>query len=82
MGITFGELRKYISQICKLSICKYETQEYQNYICIKDVPEKYNALYVYGVDVIDSEFDLKENSGFAFMTCMEIVLSEEPRRDV
>ena len=54
--ITFGTLRKYISRIDRLSICMLETKEYSNYVFLKDVPDRYDDLYVYGIGMIESEF--------------------------
>ena len=54
--MTFGTLRKYISRIDRLSICMLETKEYSNYVFLKDVPDRYDDLYVYGIGMIESEF--------------------------
>lgn len=55
-GLKFGELRKYLSRIDRASICIRETGEYENYAYMKDAPESYDGLYVYGVGMIKSEF--------------------------
>lgn len=41
--IRFGELRGVLSQVDRVSVCKKETMEYTNYLCVKDVPLKYDA---------------------------------------
>ena len=87
--ITFGTLRKYISRIERLSICMLETKEYSNYVFLKDVPDRYDDLYVYGIGMIESEFYQVQEQVFVasgdkenlvFLPCIEIVLSEEPKK--
>jgi len=75
-GILFGEIRKYCSRLDRVSICMQETLSYENYEWIQDVPKEYDNKYLYGFGVIDSEFDN------TFKKCMEIMLSEKPRRDL
>ena len=58
MAIKFGELRKYISRVEKLSIC-FEDGHYDNYVLLSDIPEgKYDELYIFGVGMVDVEFPL------------------------
>lgn len=58
MAIKFGELRKYISRVVRLSIC-FEDGHYDNYHLIADIPEgKYDDMYVYGIGMIDVEFPM------------------------
>lgn len=82
----FKELRKYISQIDKVSICILETSRYENYLLFKEVPDKYDDLFVYGIGMITSEFYEREDGFYSancgegklvFLPCMEIMLSEE-----
>lgn len=75
----FGELRRMISAIDRVSICMLETSQYENYLDIKDVPEKFNEMYVFGIGSTDSEFPEDEN--LHFMPCLEIVLSEKTRAE-
>ena len=87
-NITFGTLRKFLSRIDRLSICREETLEYKNYIFLHDVPEDYNHLYVYGIGMIESEF-YEEGEGMystsgnmeklVFLPCIEVLLAEKPR---
>ena len=63
----FGELRKYISKIDRVSICMMETLEYKNFQFISQVPSSYDELYVYGIGRIQSEFPAREARDAAFM---------------
>lgn len=56
----FGEFRKYVSKIDRVSICMRESLSYENYQFIEMVPERYNEYYLYGVGGIQSEFPLSE----------------------
>lgn len=88
----FKELRKYISVIDKVSVCMCETLQYENYYYMEQVPEKYNEFYVYGIGMIDSEFDVVDAAPIEvkgnevgkdkFLSkCIEIMLSEKPREE-
>lgn len=89
--LKFGELRKYISKIDRLSICIKETLQYENYRFIQDVPESYNDYYIYGIGMIDSEFQVDGNfpeecnveasigQKYTIEKCIDIMLSEIPR---
>lgn len=88
-GITFRTLRKYISRIDRLSICMKETLEYANYIFLKDVPDIYDDLYVYGIGMIESEFyEVQEHiyaatgdrDNMMILPCIEVMLSKEPKK--
>lgn len=93
LNLKFGELRKYISVIDRVSICRKETLAYDNYCYIKDVPEKYDGLYVYGIGRIQSEFAVDEayekvlqaegkrkfRDGEYLLECIEIMVAEKPR---
>jgi|LSQX01.2.fsa_nt_gb hypothetical protein len=61
MNLKLKKLRKYISVIDRISICFRETQQYENYQFIREVPESYNDYYVYGIGMIDSEFPLEDD---------------------
>lgn len=89
MAIKFKELRKYISRVCRLSIC-FEDGHYDNYHLISDIPDgKYDDLYVYGIGLVDVEFPLDVykpyeeepiNSKECFLGhALEIVLYKEDR---
>lgn len=77
--IKFGELRRMISVIDRISMCDEETSYYENYRDIKDVPEKYDELYVCGIGVTQSEFT--EDADLHFMPCMEILVSKNTRTE-
>lgn len=57
MAIKFKEIRKYISKIDRISICMKETLTYNNYRYIKEVPNSYDECYLYGIGMIESEFE-------------------------
>ena len=96
MNLRFGELREYISVIDRVSICRQETLQYENYCFIKDVPAKYDELYVYGIGRIQSEFAVDElyekmlqaegavrmTNGEYMLECIEIMVSEKPRKEL
>ena len=63
-GIKFEIMRKYLCHINRLSICIIETTEYRNFISLKDVPDDYNDMYVYGIGIIESEFYIDEKYGY------------------
>lgn len=77
--IKFGELRRMISVIDRVSICMEETSQYENYLDIKDVPEKFDEMYVCGIGGINSEFPEDEN--LHFMPCLEILVSKKTRTE-
>lgn len=86
--ITFGDLRCYLSQIDRLSICMKETLCYENYMCLQDVPESYDRYYVYGIGMIDSEFykigkgeyaASGERKDLTLLKCIEVMLATEPK---
>lgn len=52
----FGEIRPLLSRVDRYSICMQETGEYENYRFLCDVPERYDALYVFGIGLVDTEF--------------------------
>lgn len=91
MNLTFGELRKYISAIDRVSICTREDLCYENFRFIKDVPDKYDTLYVYGIGRIESEFKIDEHTmpseaegheivhDMFLAQCIEIMVSKVPR---
>ena len=91
--IKFGTLRKYLSVIDRLSLCMNDTLSYENFVCIGDVPEVYDELYVYGIGMKESEFYAKEDSPYiysasgdaediVYASCIEIMLSEKSRYDI
>lgn len=57
MSIRFGELRECLSCTDRVSICMHETTNYYNYRFIRNVPHSFDGCYVYGVGMIESEFD-------------------------
>ncbi|MCM1084167.1 MAG: hypothetical protein NC393_07360 [Clostridium sp.] len=86
--ITFGEIRCYLSCQDRFSICMLKTMQYDNFICLNDVPNTYDAYYVYGIGIIKSEFFEIDKLHYTvsgnrddlvFLDCMEIMLSEVPK---
>lgn len=87
-ALTFKELRKYLSVIDRLSICNKETMNYKNYMCLEDVPESYDEMYVYGIGMIKSEFYkvgpyMYKAEGsrdeLVLEECIEVMLSDKPK---
>lgn len=92
MAIKFGELRKYISRVVRLSIWLYDSY-YDNYIMVSDIPEgKYDDLYIFGIGMTDVEFPLDVYSepkefpqrislkeGFFIGCALEVVLHDNAR---
>lgn len=88
ISIKFKELKPFISRLEPLSICMYETNGYENFIRLQDVPDTYDDYYIYGIGMIKSEFyqvskyeySADRNQGkLAILPCIEIVLSKVPR---
>lgn len=87
-GMTFRSLRKYVSKIDRISICKIETSKYENFICIDDVPKKYDRYYVVGIGMIESEFYKNDTPIYAaagpaekrvFLPCIEVAIARKPK---
>lgn len=72
--IKFGSIRKYCSIIDRVSICRKETLCYENYESINLVPDKYNDKFLYGIGIIESEFD------DTIKQCIEIMISDTPKK--
>lgn len=53
---TFGEIRPFLDRTARYSICFSETANYENYRFIRDVPEQYDSLFIYGIGLVDIEF--------------------------
>ena len=88
----FTEIRKYISNIDRVSICDKDTLSYENYQFISEVPESYDEMYLYGIGRIESEFPANKaidaavkqgvdptSDEIIYAQCIEIMLSKEPR---
>lgn len=73
--IKFGTIRGFISRIDRISVCKLEGLTYENFDRIALVPETYNDMYLYGIGMIESEFDDD------YARCIEIMVSNEPRTE-
>ena len=89
----FKDIRPYISNIDRVSICDKDTLRYENYQFIADVPDKYDDMYLYGIGRIQSEFPAKEavdaaikqgvdpnSDEIVYAECIEIMLSDTPRK--
>lgn len=68
--IKFKDIRKYCSQIDCVSICSYETMEYENFDRISMVPNLYDDKYVYGFGIIESGY------GNGYRNYIEFCLSD------
>lgn len=91
MTLKFKELKKYISTLDRLSICMRETLNYENYHYMRDVPDKYDEYYVYGIGRIKSEFKIEKelnksdvrgnkiNDKYFLGECLEVMLAQKPR---
>ena len=86
--IKFKELKPFVTRLERLSICIEETQQYENYIYLRDVPNTYDEYYIYGIGTIESEFyqiskyEYSAHRGdgeLVLLPCIEIVLSKKPR---
>ena len=74
MNLKFKKLKKYISVIDRVSICMRETLRYENYRFLRDVPEKYDELYVYGIGMIDSEFKIENPEEYIIEQAIQRIL--------
>ncbi|MBQ8922688.1 MAG: hypothetical protein IJ060_11130 [Oscillospiraceae bacterium] len=92
--LKFGVFRKYISKIDCVSIYNKDTLQYENYMFIDEVPEKYDELYLFGISKIQSKFkasqapdvvmEMSEKMALddiVYADCIEIMLSKLPRSD-
>lgn len=79
IALTLGEIRPLLDRIARYSICMQETGDYENYRFLKDVPEDYDSLSIYGIGLIETEFD--GSDGLELLHAIELVLSKEPRDD-
>jgi len=82
--LTFGDLRNYLQCGENFSIVRKENWTEENYVWRKDIPEKYNNMYVYGIGIEDDLSGIKRivHSGFVDSMLgkkMRIVVSESPR---
>ena len=73
INIRFKQLRDYISTIDKISVCDYDSLSYDNYACMEKVSTKYDNYYVYGIGIIQSEFENKEGK-VEYCDCLEIMV--------
>lgn len=79
----FRELRERLSATERISICHKETLQYKNFITIKDVPDSYDDLTIYGIGLVESEFykinDFEysaegKSENLVLLSCVEIVV--------
>lgn len=74
-AIKFGEIRKFVSRIDKISVCMKETLNYEIFDNISEVPEKYDNYYLIGFGSFNG-IEIEPNR-----PALEIMLSEKPRED-
>lgn len=72
--ITFGEIRKFCSALDRISACMLESQGWENFESIRDMPHRYDALYLYGFGNAKSEFSTEGR--LSLWSCLEFVLSK------
>ena len=82
----FGNLREYLQVGRNFSIVRKEDWSSEEYEMREDIPEEYDKLYVYGIDLEDNfgEISIPRNRRCpdSYLTKrMVIVLSETPRGD-
>jgi hypothetical protein len=77
--IQMWNIRRYCSRIDRISICFLESGRYENYDTIKDVPDTYDEKYLYGFGVFESEFRDHMTGCLEFKTCLELMMSENPK---
>lgn len=77
MNLKFKDLRNYVSRIDRISICLKDTLQYENYCCMKDVPDKYDEYYVYGIGMIDSEV-IEDDKLVDIKPHLEIMICDKP----
>lgn len=80
MTLKFGDIRRYVAKYASpVSICIHETGDYENFIEIGLVPEKYDDMYLYGIGSYADMFDFYGER--KWMNAVEIMVSETPRFD-
>lgn len=57
MYIKFKHIRGWISGLGRVSICMKESTNYYNYRFMEQVPHSFDECFVYGVRLIESDFD-------------------------
>jgi len=78
MVLKFKDIRPYMAKVASpISINIHETGNYENYLRIDMVPEKYDEMYLYGIGAYEDYFDFLGNT--EYMNAIEIVLSDAPR---
>lgn len=86
--LTLEELRKYVSFIDRISLCDYFSTNYENYMCLKEVPKKYDNYFIYGIGLFESEFYVdssgnistdRKKGDLVILTCLEIVIVNPDR---
>lgn len=76
--IKFKDIRSIIDRLARISVCEASTLTYENYKSIKEVPDKYDDLFVVGVGLIDSECNEGGIDDIRFKWHLEIVVAESP----
>ena len=89
----FRDIRPYISNIDRVSLCDKETLSYENFQFISEVPESYDDLYLYGIGRIESEFPANQaidaavkqgvnpaSDEIIYADCIEFMLSKEQKK--
>ena len=79
--LTFDDLRDYLQIGRNFSIVTKESWEEENYEWNRDIPEKYNDMYVYGIGIEDNPEELFKTLKYGLIDTnlakkMRIVVSE------
>ena len=76
----FGEIRKYLDIVSNISVCRKETLEYRNFESSLQVPHIYDDDYVWGIGIGKEFFPDRLNPDeSSFQSCIEVIISKEPR---
>lgn len=87
-GLIFGDLRNYLQIGGNYSVVLREDWSSEEYEWCKDIPEKYDEMFVYGIGIevnpkeVDRFVDRFKDLDTMFVRRMVIVLSKTPRQDI
>lgn len=76
--LTFGGVRALCSRTDRVSICRQEDLRYENFYRSPEVPHTYDAYYLIGFGLVESEFE--EDGKTVLLPCLEFGLSKEMTR--
>jgi len=84
MTLTFGDLRNYLQIGRNFSVVTKEDWTEECYEWRREIPEKYDKMYVYGIGLVDNFEEIRKVTHPSLLDSnlnkkMKIVLSESPR---